>query len=945
MQTTLMICCRVRFECVCVSGTEGSRCEVNVDECASSPCGHGTCVDGIGAYVCDCSPGFEGQHCELEIDECQRYQPCAHGRCYDARASYYCSCAAGWGGRNCSVVLTGCRHQPCANHGTCRAWLRGESDQRYNCSCAPGYYGDTCRQITTMSLEKDSYAEVNTTREEGYDISFRFKTTLGSGLLAMGRGFTYFFLELSNGRLNLHSSLLNKWEGVFIGSNLNDSNWQKVFVTINSSHLVLAANEEQTIYPISQNEAYNGSVTSFGSTRLGAPGSSYAPLTHGPNFFVGCVQDVVVNGQWVLPEDANDTTVEASTEGSGSGEVGEGGVSQVLHGVTALCPRSPQCDPNPCQSGGACDDRWSSFMCACPRPHLGHTCQYNYTAATFGHESAKPRSVVSVAVSPAARRAVHAALDISMFVRTRKPTGQIFYLGSLPREGSEQSQVSASLLGGELLVHLRFNHTHENYTVGGTRLDNGYLHLIEVVRNATLVQVKLNGTEYFRKSISAAKQLDAEVSNGVNVTIVEFFPLQVPGLSLPPPFGQVRLDPSGVVPGVVSDDACASRPCLHEAACKTTWNDYTCACPRGYKGKQCAEVEFCQLQGCPLNSHCRNLDAGYECVSNATFDGVNTTLAYSLRVPRGPAPAPAPPPAPPTTLTITYRTKVGGTLFHAVLTEEDGSESWFGVSVVGAQVAVHWKLGPALPRVRRLPAPRPLRWTELRLRVQRATITASFLEGEGHEEPGMQSPIDVAAWQRVLLHGQLFLGGKGPRPTAPPTTSAPTQSPASDSTSTTMPYTTSAQFDNSTDMSMWEYSEGDEFATENSAGLYFKGCIGAVHVGSLLLPFFTEEQLFVGAAAALLASQPHYALLAGRPWGAAENVGCVLCLESDCQRGGRCADVRNLYSCACPAGLAGDYCQIDIDECAEHQCQNGATCKDGIASYTCICPEGYEGDM
>lgn len=57
----------------------------------------------------------------------------------------------------------------------------------------------------------------------------------------------------------------------------------------------------------------------------------------------------------------------------------------------------------------------------------------DYTAATFGQESAKPRSVVVVAVSPAARRAVHAALDISMFIRTRKPQGQIFYLGSLPR--------------------------------------------------------------------------------------------------------------------------------------------------------------------------------------------------------------------------------------------------------------------------------------------------------------------------------------------------------------------------------------------------------------------------------------------------------------------------------------------------------------------------------
>lgn len=40
--------------------------------------------------------------------------------------------------------------------------------------------------------------------------------------------------------------------------------------------------------------------------------------------------------------------------------------------------------------------------------------------------------------------------------------------------------MGASLSNGELLVHLRFNQTPENYTVGGTRLDNGHLHLIEV---------------------------------------------------------------------------------------------------------------------------------------------------------------------------------------------------------------------------------------------------------------------------------------------------------------------------------------------------------------------------------------------------------------------------------------------------------------------------------
>ncbi|KAH9641998.1 hypothetical protein HF086_010510 [Spodoptera exigua] len=121
--------------------------------------------------------------------------------------------------------------------------------------------------------------------------------------------------------------------------------------------------------------------------------------------------------------------------------------------------------------------------------------------------------------------------------------------------------------------------------------------------------------------------------------------------------------------------------------------------------------------------------------------------------------------------------------------------------------------------------------------------------------------------------------------------------------------------------------------------------MGAVHVGGLLLPYFSEQELFVGATAALLAAQPHYALDAGRAWGAGAGLGCVLCLERDCQHGGHCADVRSSYACACPPGYAGDFCQLDVDECAAHQCQNGAVCKDGVASYTCICPDGFEGDF
>jgi protein crumbs len=58
---------------------------------------------------------------------------------------------------------------------------------------------------------------------------------------------------------------------------------------------------------------------------------------------------------------------------------------------------------------------------------------------------------------------------------------------------------------------MKFNGTPESYAVGGKTLDDGFQTLIEVIRNATLVQVKLNGTEYFRKTLSTTGQLNAQV--------------------------------------------------------------------------------------------------------------------------------------------------------------------------------------------------------------------------------------------------------------------------------------------------------------------------------------------------------------------------------------------------------------------------------------------------
>ena len=87
------------YTCSCCHGYTGGYCE-ELDGCASHQCAEGAqCVDvqqGFGGhdYECQCPEGRSGVHCEVDVNECDS-SPCVNGVCVDRPGAFQCYCVPG----------------------------------------------------------------------------------------------------------------------------------------------------------------------------------------------------------------------------------------------------------------------------------------------------------------------------------------------------------------------------------------------------------------------------------------------------------------------------------------------------------------------------------------------------------------------------------------------------------------------------------------------------------------------------------------------------------------------------------------------------------------------------------------------------------------------------------------------------------------------------------
>ena len=361
---------------LCITAVAGVHCETNIDECASGPCEHGTCVDGVNRYSCSCLPGYRGDRCETEIDECHVYRPCHNGAtCIDRVASYDCVCPAmfhgtSYGGRNCTVKLIGCENHHCkTGTSTCRPRLVDEQRDLhdYTCICSQGYTGQYCSVVTTATFSGSTWMwHQHSAGQTTTSVSLRFRTTLTSGLLvvvATVRGDKNVILQLVNEHtLQVISSdpITSVATTLRTGDHvtLNNAAWHQVELTLNETGLWVSLQQPDCdgseacggflawdTKPVFRNSYFGGNKTLLHISPT---------MTLAPNF-IGCMQDITVNRNMVIvPNDA----------------VGNGFAHELIIG----CARTDQCIPDPCSGHGTCTDLWHQFRCSCRRPYFDVDC-------------------------------------------------------------------------------------------------------------------------------------------------------------------------------------------------------------------------------------------------------------------------------------------------------------------------------------------------------------------------------------------------------------------------------------------------------------------------------------------------------------------------------------------------------------------------------------------
>ncbi|KAK3087011.1 hypothetical protein FSP39_000290 [Pinctada imbricata] len=649
--------------------------------------------------------------------------------------------------------------------------------------------------------------------------------------------------------------------------------------------------------------------------------------------FKGCMEDITVNSNILLP---------TST-----------GSDAMAIAVTNGCNRRPQCSADTCNTHGKCYDFWDEFRCDCQRPYIGGSCEEEWKPATF----AKDNSISEVRFNISSLQAdLRSRVDLSLFIRTREEKGLAVYLGD---SGSaiNGTFLTVEIFDGYLASRLVLCNTKWYLWANNTKINDGNKHLVGVVLqnnvhkllyNNQVVQEKIIQSNancpfvgqacYFGGEVPASLRQPGRKRRSTTIVIdnledltnvsrykgtiqdaqlnnnpMPFFPTPQ---NVSAPSTNVSVEAvSGLVEGEQSDDVCNNTmPCMNNASCTNEFfNDFSCDCPRGYRGKNCSELDFCHNNSCPASATCQSLNDGFECISTANF-GVQSSLSFSPNISSG---------TKIDKISMMIRTIVKNGHLFAI----SNGNQYIHVQIEGGMVMMECRLDQGV--------------------VQTATVDMNIADKRWHK-------IELTEYQSNIT---LMVTG-------------PFENKSSLVDRNSNMATFRSLVDKTSEISLGRKSSIFSYH-------YFKGCIKEPRIGGILLPFylqseftnFTTQEYFEATMISQIAHNcvegsecgsnqcrhsstckpDYYGYTCDCTGTGYEGFWCQNnindCQPDSCYNNGVCLDVANGFRCKCPKPYYGYFtrCQNVTDVCSPDPCQNGATCSPVGGDYSCDCTDTFTG--
>ncbi|XP_020488730.2 sushi, nidogen and EGF-like domain-containing protein 1 isoform X1 [Labrus bergylta] len=552
------------FTCSCLAGFTGRQCQIDVDECSSSPCQNGgTCEDQINGFVCRCPPGFTGSQCETDIDEC-RDRPCLNNAsCIQGSGGFTCVCEPGYTGVLCETDINECESQPCLNGGECI-----DQVANFTCICPAAFTGMLCETELVVLQVNSTEAENQTAPCEEEDCKKHQICELTSSGIYNCTCAAGFYGD------KCEEECLCQNGGVCVDNNGT--------CDCPSGYTGLYCQFELTQTPCSNSRPCpdGGPCLEYGGTYLCTCQTSESELDH-KDFYPYvqpqsvCDSSPCLNGGYCYERD-----------GGYSCECKYGYWGKHCEKV-----RLNTCASGPCRNGGSCKEEAGSYRCVCPYRFTGKHCEVGkpdpcasspcLNGGTCFHYIGKYKCECTEAFSGR-----HCEINTSSIQTSTEAS-----CGPPPQVRHAEVQFSLTTPGSVAVYvcHPGFMSVpRATQSICGIQGDWSQPPVCEEI-NECLLKPCLNGGTC-RNQVGFYK---CECEDG---------------------FSGKRCQ--------TDVNECLMEPCLHGGTCENQLGTYVCHCPPGFKGQNCeAEQDGCDSDPCLNGGVCRGYRRNYVCVCKDGFFG------------------------------------------------------------------------------------------------------------------------------------------------------------------------------------------------------------------------------------------------------------------------------------------------------------------------------------